>query len=167
MIGIDLDDFRIGKARARGMDVCINPGAVDDLPAAVREQSIEDGAILVIEATGKSAVYPIAVKLACLAGRLVALGSPRGTVEMDFLADVHLREVSILGAHQPKTPDDDHIYYRFSKHRDRNLVMRLMGSGKLPVEDLITHVARPEQCQEIYTMLADDPRNVLGVLFEW
>jgi threonine dehydrogenase-like Zn-dependent dehydrogenase len=86
---------------------------------------------------------------------------------MDFLTDVHLREVSLLGAIQPKTPDQDNIYYRWTKERERNLVLRLMAQGKLPVEDLITHTAKPEACQEIYTMLADDPREALGVVFEW
>ena len=86
---------------------------------------------------------------------------------MDFLADVHLREVRILGAIQPRTPEADHIYYRWTKNRERNLVMRLLSSGKLPVEDLITHVAKPEQCQEIYTTLADAPQEALGVVFEW
>ena len=167
VIGIDMDDFRLKKARDRGIDVCLNPGEVADLPAAVREHSIEDGANAVIESTGKPVVYPMAVKIACTAGRLVALGSPRGTVEMDFLTDVHLREVSLLGAIQPKTPDQDNIYYRWTKERERNLVLRLMAQGKLPVEDLITHTAKPEACQEIYTMLADDPREALGVVFEW
>ena len=86
---------------------------------------------------------------------------------MDFFADVHMREVSILGAFQPLTPDTDHTHYHWTKARDRNLVMRLMSSGKLPVEDLITHLAKPEQCQEIYPMLDDSPQDTLGVVFDW
>jgi 2-desacetyl-2-hydroxyethyl bacteriochlorophyllide A dehydrogenase len=167
VIGIDLNPFRIDKARARGLDVLLNPGDIEDLPAALREHAIEDGANVVLESTGVPAVYPTAVKIACTGGRVVALGSPRGTVEMDFLADVHLREVSILGAIQPKTPNEDHIYYRFAKDRERKLVIRLMANGKLPVEDLITHEAQPEECQDIYTMLADDPKEALGVVFDW
>jgi threonine dehydrogenase-like Zn-dependent dehydrogenase len=42
-----------------------------------------------------------------------------------------------------------------------------MAAGRLPIEDLITHTARPEQCQDIYTLLADDPKDVLGVVFDW
>ncbi len=167
VVAIDLDGFRLDVARRRGIGLCINPGAVDDIRDAVGRHCVDDGANVVIEATGKPAVYPTAVRLACTAGRVIALGSPRGTVDMDFLADVHLREVSILGAHQPKTPEADHIYYRWAKERDRRLVMRLMGEGKLPVEDLVTHVAEPERCQEIYTMLADDPSAALGVVFKW
>ncbi len=42
-----------------------------------------------------------------------------------------------------------------------------MSEGKLTAEDLITHVAKPEECLDIYTMLADNPKEALGVVFEW
>ena len=165
VIAIDLDDFRLGKAKDRGADVCINPHG--DVAAAVRQHCVGDGVDLVIEATGIPAVYPMALTLPRLGGRLVALGSPRGTVEVSFLPEVHLREIAILGAHQPKTPDDDHIYYPWNKNRDRDLVLRLMAAGKLPIEDLITHVANPADCQTTYDMLAANPKEALGVVFAW
>ena len=109
----------------------------------------------------------MALTLPRLGGRLVALGSPRGTVEVSFLPEVHQREIAILGAHQPKTPDHDHIYYPWNKTRDRDLVLRLMAAGKLPIEDLITHIANPADCQTTYDMLADNPQEALGVVFAW
>ena len=42
-----------------------------------------------------------------------------------------------------------------------------MAAGKLPIEDLITHVANPADCQTTYDMLADNPREALGVVFAW
>ena len=167
VVAIDLDEFRLGKAKDRGADVCINPNDVGNVAAIVRQHCVGDGADLVIEATGIPAVYPMALTLPRLGGRLVALGSPRGTVEVSFLPEVHLREIAILGAHQPKTPDRDHIYYPWSKSRDRDLVLRLMAAGKLPIEDLITHVANPAACQTTYDMLADNPQEALGVVFAW
>lgn len=167
VIGVDLDDFRLQKARERGVDVCINPGKESDVAEAVRRHCVADGADLVIEATGKPSVYPMALTLPRLGGRLLALGSPRGSVEVSFFAEVHLREVTVLGAHQPKTPDEADLYYPWSKRRDRDLVLRLMNEGKLPIEDLITHEADPADCQSVYDMLADDPRDVLGVVFDW
>ncbi len=167
VIAIDIDAFRLGRASDRGADVCIDPHAVGDVARAVRQHCVADGADLVIEATGIPSVYPIALALPRLGGRLLALGSPRGTVEVSFLPDVHQREVTILGAHQPKTPDKDHIYYPWTKTRDRDLVLHLMGADKLPIEDLITHVAKPADCQTTYDMLADNPKEALGVVFEW
>jgi L-iditol 2-dehydrogenase len=167
IVGVDLDEFRIAMAIHHGYDVGINPTHVEDLRSVITERCPEDGANIVLECTGLPKVYPQATALACLGGKFVAVGSPRGTVEMDFLKDIHLREVSILGAHQPKTPDDDHIYYRWTKNRERALVMRLMAAGRLPISHLITHEFDPQECQDVYTMLADDPKDVLGVLCDW
>lgn len=167
VIAVDLDNFRLDIAKARGADVCINPKDTADVPQAVRDSCIDNGANVVIECTGKPSVYPVAVKMASMGGRLIALGSPRGTVKMDFFSDIHLREVNIFGALQPITPEHDHIYFRWTKQRERTLLMQLMGEGELPVEDLITHVAKPNECQEVYTMLDHKPDRVLGILFDW
>ena len=166
VIGIDLDAFRIEKAIQNSCDIALHPEKVD-LIEEIGSRCAEDGANIVLESTGKPVVYPTAAALACRGGRVVALGSPRGTVDMDFLTNVHLREVSILGAHQPKTPDDDHIYYRFYKKRERDLVLHLMAVGRLDLDDLITHTHVPEACQEVYDELAETPVDTLGVLFDW
>lgn len=80
---------------------------------------------------------------------------------------VHLREASILGAFHPATPQQSHIYYPWSKERDRDLLLQLMAAARLLAADLITHIVQPEECQAVYAMLADNPQNVLGVLFDW
>jgi 2-desacetyl-2-hydroxyethyl bacteriochlorophyllide A dehydrogenase len=167
VIAIDLNDFRLQKANSRGLDLCLNPNTLDDLTETVRSHCVADGVDVLIEATGIPAVYPSALKLPRTGGRFVALGSPRGSVEVSFLPDIHLREITVLGAHQPKTPDVPHIYYPWTKERDRDFILTLMAQGKLPIEDLITHTAKPEDCQDIYTMLAHTPQDALGVVFEW
>lgn len=167
VIAIDLNNQRLEKAKQRGIDLCLNPSEIDDLTETVRSHCYADGVDLLIEATGIPAVYPSALKLPRTGGRFVALGSPRGSVEVSFLPDVHLREVTVKGAIQPRTPDQSNIYYPWTKERDRTFILQLMAQGKLPIEDLITHAAKPESCQEIYTMLADTPQEALGVVFEW
>ena len=167
VIGVDIDDFRVDAATQHGCDIAINPDQVDNLRADISGHCPDDGANVILECSGKPVVYPLATSLACLGGRMVAVGSPRGTVEMDFFTDIHVREVSIFGAHQPKTPKEDHIYYRFHMERERQLVMDLMAAGRLPIAHLITHEFEPDDCQRVYTMLADSPREVLGVLFRW
>ena len=166
LIAIDLDADRLERAADRGADYTLDP-STGDVVEQVRDLCAEDGADVVVEATGKPEVYPMAVKLARTAGRVIGLGSPRGSVDMDFMADVHLREVDIIGAIQPITPEANHVYYRWTKDRDRRLLLQLMARGRLCVADLITHRVHPEECQLIYDMLADRPAEALGVVFEW
>jgi 2-desacetyl-2-hydroxyethyl bacteriochlorophyllide A dehydrogenase len=167
LIGLDLDVERRSLAQRRGADRVLDSADTDATVAAVQQVCAGDGADLVIEATGKPAVYPMAARLARTGGRVVALGSPRGTVEMDFLRDIHLREVDLIGAIQPVTPEADHIYYPWTKDRDRRLLLQLMSRGRLTASDLITHRAQPQECQNIYEMLADRPQEALGVVFDW
>ncbi len=122
---------------------------------------------IVIEATGIPAVYPQALKLCGDAGRFVALGSPRGTVEMNFMTDLHLREIEMRGAFQPATPEQDHRYYRWSKARDRAMVLDLMAAGRLAAADLVSHRFAPKDCAKAYAMLSEKPGSTLGVQFDW
>ena len=64
VIAIDLDDFRLGKAKDRGADVCINPNTAGDVAEIVRQHCVGDGVDLVIEATGIPAIYPMALTFA-------------------------------------------------------------------------------------------------------
>jgi len=167
VIAIDKVAFRLDRARQCGADVLINSAETPDLVAAVRAHCVEDGVNVLIESTGIPAVYPSAVKLPCEAGRLVALGSPRGEVMMDFFSEVHLREVAILGAFQPFTPQQGNRFYPWDVARERHLVLRLMAEGRLPVEPLITHTHRPGECHDVYERLASGAPDTLGVLFDW
>ena len=167
IVAVDLDAVRLEKAKERGADDTVNPSESADVATRIRELGDGDGADIVIEASGKPAAYPMAVSLARNAGRVIALGSPRGTVEMDFMRDIHLREVDLIGAIQPLTPESDHLYYPWTKDRDRQLLLRMMAAGRLRASDLITHRARPADCQQIYEMLAERPQEALGVVFEW
>lgn len=167
IIAIDLNDSKLKKARKRGADYCINPGSQPDYVQYVRDICSDNGVNTVIEVTGKPSVYPTALKLACNAGKVISLGSPRGVVEMNFLPDMHKRELQLIGAFQPGTPPCDHVYYHWTKDRDRNLILRLMADKRLHVLDLITTIAMPSECQSIYQMLSKIPNDQLGVVFDW
>jgi 2-desacetyl-2-hydroxyethyl bacteriochlorophyllide A dehydrogenase len=167
VIGADLMPDRLLKAKERAIDAVINPAEIGDLPALVRTLSGNDGAPVVFEATGHPDVYPTVVQLAATGGRVVALGSPRGSVTFNFLNDVHVREVSILGAYHPLTPIGTHRYYPWSMERERSMLMALMANGRLCLENLFTHTFSPVECNHVYNMLADPNPPAIGVIFDW
>ncbi len=59
------------------------------------------------------------------------------------------------------------MYYPWTKNRDRRLLLEMMSRGRLRAADLITHRAKPAECQAAYGMLASRPQEALGVVFEW
>lgn len=167
IFAIDINDSKLQTAQRRGADYCLNShenGAYADI---IKKNTVHTGADIVIEATGLPSVYPAVLQLACTAGKIISLGSPRGSVEMDLLPEFHKKELSLIGAFQPLTPERDHVYYHWNKQSDRNLILQLLAYHRLNFLDLVTQIAAPKDCQAVYQMLADKNNNHLGVLFDW
>ena len=58
------------------------------------------GAEIVADATGVPDAIPLAMSLACDAGQVVVVGSPRGKAkEVNFYDDLHRRYIEVTGAH--------------------------------------------------------------------
>ena len=97
VIGVDLFPNRVEIAQAGGI-CALNPNE-SDVAQTVNAVTAGRMAEVVIEATGNPAVIPQALELAGDGGRVVLLGSPRGTVEIDPYSAVHHKGVSLIGAH--------------------------------------------------------------------
>ena len=122
---------------------------------------------VVIEATGNPHVVAQALDLAGDGGRVVLLGSPRGTAEIDLYRAIHHKGVSLIGAHarvsgHPYTTQDP-----WTRERNLDLVLDLFADGSLLSEGLISHRIQPDDVGETYEMLVERPNSFLGVLIEW
>ena len=55
----------------------------------------------------------------------------------------------------------------WTQQRDRTAILRLIASGELKVDHLISHVAKPEDADEIYRMIATGTTGWMSVFFDW
>ncbi len=91
--------MRRDAATAAGASHVIDPAAVD-AKIALSEFLGVRGAEIVIDATGVPAAVPTAMSLACDAGQVVVVGSPRGLAQnVNFYDDLHRRYIEVMGAH--------------------------------------------------------------------
>ena len=60
-----------------------------------------------------------------------------------------------------------HPYWPWTLQRDRKAIMRLIASGDLKVDHLISHVAKPEEANELYHKMAAGPTGWMSVCFDW
>ena len=165
VIGVDLLPSRVRTAGASGI-CALNPNR-SDVGQTVKEVTGGRMAEVVIEATGNPHVVPQALDLAGDGGRVVLLGSPRGTAEIDLYRAVHHKGVSLIGAHARVS---GHAYTTrdpWTRERNLDLVLRLFADGSLSSEGLISHRIRPDDAGETYEMLVERPNDFLGVLIEW
>jgi threonine dehydrogenase-like Zn-dependent dehydrogenase len=153
-------------AQQAGADAALAPDA-PETPAALERVS-PGGFAVVFEATGSPAAVNPALKLAARFGRVVLLGSTRGLVEQfDPYGDVHLKGVTIVGAHIGTHPAAPNAANPWTQAANRRVVLDLLARRELNVDLLISHRVAPDEAGPIYARLAESPAGLMGVLFDW
>ncbi|MFC2076290.1 zinc-binding dehydrogenase [candidate division KSB1 bacterium] len=143
------------------------PADDPELDAKVKETVGNDGAEVVLDTTGNPAALKSALRLAAPRGRVVVLGSPHGTVELDLYRDIHRRQLRILGAYQPAAPEEATPYYHWSRGRICRLMLELIDKGDLDPKIFITRRRPSEEAPKIFADLARERSNDLGVVLKW
>jgi 2-desacetyl-2-hydroxyethyl bacteriochlorophyllide A dehydrogenase len=164
----DLSDLRLERARACGIERTVNAGA-RDLVEAVQEWTGGAGARISVEAIGISEVVAQAVACTARHGETILLGSPRAPATFDvtpMLLRVHLEAIRLIGALEWRWPQHETERTRDLDANYRQLA-RWIADGRLAVEPLLTHRARPEDCQAIYDGLTGRREEYLGAVFDW
>ena len=169
VVGIDEVKMRRNAALAAGADHVIDPKAGD-----VREQLNavlgRRGAEVVADATGVPDAIPTAMALACDAGQVVVVGSPRGRAkEVNFYDDLHRRYLEVTGAHGNMLFEPAHTRLAGAWDIDKaqNWLLAALASGRLSLAGLITHRIPPEELGTAYEGLLKRKEEYLGVVLRW
>lgn len=166
VIGVDLYDFRLKISMENGADYVLNPTKVD-LEKEVSEITGGKGADVVIEATGNPQAIPTALKLAAEYGRVVILGSPRGSCEVNFYPEVHRKGLCIIGAHASRRPRFESRHGWWTVRDDNQLVLKLIAKGLLKVKNLITLKMSFQEAKDAYIKLIEQKDKILGIILDW
>jgi len=169
VVGIDAVKMRRDAALAAGADHVIDPSA-GDAKAQLAAFLVAKGAEVVADATGVPAAIPTAMSLACDAGQVVVVGSPRGIAkDVNFYDDLHRRYIEVTGAHGNMLFEPAHtrLAGAWDVNKAQAWLLRQLASGRLSLAGLVTHTITPEQLGEAYEGLLKDKDNYLGVLMKW
>ncbi len=169
VIGIDAVKMRRDAALAGGADHVIDPTAGD-----VKEQLAAylgtRGAEIVADATGVPDAIPVAMSLACDAGQVVVVGSPRGKAkDVNFYDDLHRRYIEVSGAHGNMLFEPAHTRLAggWDIHKAQHFLLRSLANGRLNLNGLVTHTIAPEGLGGAYEGLLKNKDEFLGVLVKW
>jgi threonine dehydrogenase-like Zn-dependent dehydrogenase len=169
VVGIDAVKMRRDAALAAGADHVIDP-STSDLKQQLATYLGTRGAEVVADATGVPDAIPTAMSLACDAGQVVVVGSPRGRAkEVNFYDDLHRRYIEVTGAHGNMLFEPAHtrLAGAWDINKAQHWLLRQLASGRLSLAGLVTHTIRPEQLGEAYVGLLKDKDHYLGVLVKW
>jgi threonine dehydrogenase-like Zn-dependent dehydrogenase len=166
LIGIDLDADRLERSRESGIDHQIQLAA-DEAIQQVLALTGGRGADVGFDCTATHRAFPSMLKMAAFAGRVVVVGSLTGTATISLYEELQLKELTIIGAHQPKAPPFWHPAAPWTHAANRRSFLDLLAAGRLRVDHLISHDVPAAAAPELFEQMAQGPRGWLGVIFRW
>lgn len=169
VVGIDSVPMRRAAALSGGATFVVDPNAGDTLEQ-IRSILPTRGTEVVVDATGIPDAVAAAMRLACDAGQVVVVGSPRGRArEVNFYDDLHRRYIEVLGAHGNMLFEASHtrLAGAWDVHKAQFWLLGALASGRLKLDGLVTHTIRPEGLPEAYEGLLKDKDHYLGVVVDW
>ncbi|MCW4027055.1 MAG: hypothetical protein NWE76_06200, partial [Candidatus Bathyarchaeota archaeon] len=110
---------------------------------------------------------PTALELVSKYGRVIILGSPRGTSQVNFYSSVHKKGVSVIGAHNIMRPRYESSHGWWTEQDDSSLVLKLLRKGLLKVRSLMTAKVSFRRAAEAYRRLIESKDDTLGIILEW
>jgi 2-desacetyl-2-hydroxyethyl bacteriochlorophyllide A dehydrogenase len=163
VVAVDVVEGRLKAARECGLNRTLLSTPATDVRSEACRLLDAEAIDVVVEATGAPQLVGPALEIVRPLGAVVALGSTRGTVDIDVYELIHRKGVRLLGAHemiqmQPGFP---------SKLAMTRHVLAMLERGALKIAPLITHRLPYSDAKRAYEMLRDPREGALGVLLEW
>ncbi len=171
VIAVDRLASRLEIAKQCSIELVVDSSKGDGA-TAVKKLTDDQGAEVVVEATGSAAAALEAVNIVARNGEMILLGTPRGSYEADIvplLRAVHRASpnVTLKGAHGYSIPQAHDPWVKHSVARNATIILDMLGRGELTVEPLLSQMLKPAKAPEAYRELRDHPDRLLGVVFDW
>jgi threonine dehydrogenase-like Zn-dependent dehydrogenase len=165
IIAIDLLESRLEKARLSGATHTIDASTVDPV-VAVKSLTGGAGAEIVFHCAPVAGILQTAMEMAAKRGKIILTGSAPGIAEIGLQVELLRRELSIIGVYEVDM-DQPSVYWPWSRSRNRRACLRLLQSGELRMDHLISHVVPYTEAESMFRSMLDGSANWMGVVFDW
>ena len=146
----DVIDERLETARAFGASRTLN-GKDVDVEATMRELTAGEGVPLIVDAACIPALMPQMVRIASAAGRIGLLGfstTPTDLVQLEMIK----KELTLVGSRL--------------NNRKFARVIELIASGKLQVQEMISHRIHFDEMPQAIALIENHPEQTRKVLVQ-
>lgn len=167
LIAADLNPERRALALELGADYAFDPSE-PDFVEKVKAVTGGKGVNATVEVTGAAVALEQALQCAAWQGRIALNGCTRiSDCHIDYYRQVHVPGVKLIGAHNMVRPKTESYPHYWTNEADCLALLGLMEKGKIKAAPVISRIASPAECGEVYDKLANDKNFPLGVLFDW
>lgn len=161
-VGADLVKSRIETAKKCGAEETVDCSVQDWMSSMRHKYQV------VIESTGVPEVASTALKNVGPGGRVILLGSTRGLCTVDFYKDVHVKGVTIIGAHAVHSVAGfESRPGNWTWKDDSKCFMSLLEKGIMHIDPLITDVIYREDIENAYMDLIKGNKEMIGTIIQW
>ena len=158
-------DRRRAMALRCGADTVLPVG--EDYGATFGRLTGEPGARIAIDATDDPAAILDACRAARPMGKVLLLGSVRGTTsEVNFYRDVHKKGLTLVGAHSSLAPRWESSTGYWTRSEERTLALRMLELGRLSLSDVISDQTPWQQAADAYRRISE-PNPPVATAFRW
>lgn len=162
VMGVDRIESRLKTALACGAHMVVNSENPEWM------EDIDDKPQVVIEATGNPGAVSVAFKAVAPLGRVVLLGSTRGESTVNFYTDVHVKGITVVGAHGfHSIPKYESRPGYWTWYDDVKCFMKFLKNGKLLIKPLVTHNVKWVEVIDTYSKMLEGDPDMLGILINW
>lgn len=151
VLASDILDARLDMARKMGADATVN-AATTDIRAAVAAFTGEAGMPVVVDAVCSLTSFPLALDLACPAGRVVVLGLLSAPSEVASVA-ITKKELDVVGS-------------RLSNRRFPEVIESMRNHQYTP-ECLRSHIFPFKEAQKAFDLILERPEEVIKVVLDF
>jgi predicted dehydrogenase/threonine dehydrogenase-like Zn-dependent dehydrogenase len=156
----------VARSRRKERFARAAPGSGFLLAGEERPEVEALGASVVIEASGDPDALELAVAAAGDRGRIVLLGSPRGTTSNLPVTDIRRKRLQLIGAHVETLTYESAISGEDAWRREAQGFLTALAERRLDVGDLLSRMIDPRETANFYRELAQD-RDIVGARFDW
>ncbi len=166
IIAADPNPLRREIALKNGADFALDP-LVDDFSDKVKDIT-GGGANVAIEVTGVGSGFNEALDCMAKFGRVALLGCTRNSdFTVDYYKKIHAPGITVIGAHTIARPEVESHPGWFTHRDDIKAVLKLIGGGRLCLDNIVEETHKPSDCEEIYKRLVFDKNFPVVVQFDW
>lgn len=171
VIAIGNREIRRQKASDFGADCVLapdDPELTKKVVSTCEKYNGVKGANVVIETSGSMDGLINCLTYTSKHGRVLLNGCNRVTDKpVDFYKYVHLKGVSLIGAHDMTRLPYNSAPGNWTSRRDYITVLGLLADGRLNAKDILTDIVSPKDTSHIYDQLLHDRNFPLGIVFDW
>ena len=165
LIAVDLVDDRLELAKKSGATHVINPSR-ENVAERMKEITNGEGVEAIFHCAQAADILQTILECASHKGSVLLTGSPPGTATIRLKEELLRKELTISGTYESGMLQP-HVYWRWTRQRNRQVALRLMATGQLQVGHMVTHVVPVQQASAMFDLVLRGGAGWLGIVFKW